>query len=240
MSISGNYIQLQQQVADELGDRTDLLTPLGDSGLLLSPVQNAIQSAISKWEREPFYFVESYQTLFNTNGNVPAGFNGQEFYTVADGAGIATASRIVKLRVLVNGQRYTLTPRTWQYLEDTSVNPQVTSSYPSDWSYFAETIRLYPIPSQPLPVQASYDARQGPLVESGDSNVWTQDGWDLIRSEAKLILAREVLHDQGIVTECLAAIYGTPGVRGERGYLYALKAESTRRGGRGKIRPTHF
>lgn len=240
MSISGSYIQLQQQVADELGDRTDLLTPLSDSGLLLSPVQNAIQSAISKWEREPFYFVETYTTLFNTNGNIPAGFTGQEFYTSADGAGVATAPRIIKLRVLVDGQRYTLTPRTWQYLEDTSVNPQVTSSYPSDWSYYAETIRLYPIPSQAMPVQASYDARQAPLENESDSNVWTQDAYDLIRTEAKLILAREVLHDQGIVTECLAAIYGTPGVRGERGYLNVLKRETASRGGRGRIRPTHF
>lgn len=240
MSISGNYIQLQQQVADELGDRTDLMSPLADSGLVLSPVQNAIQSAIAKWEREPFWFLESYQTLFNTNGNIPPGFNGQEFYTVADGAGIASAARIVKLRVLVDGQRYTLEPRTWQYLEDVSVNPQVTSSYPSDWSYFAETIRLYPIPSQAMPVQASYDQRLTNLENESDSNVWTQDAYDLIRTEAKLILAREVLHDAGIVSECQAAIYGTPGVRGERGYLYALKAESTRRGGRGKIRPTHF
>lgn len=240
MAISSNYLQLQQVIADELGDRQDLLTSLGDSDLLLSPIQNAIQSAIAKWERESFYFTETYTTLFNTNGNVPSGYPGQEFYTSVDGAGVATAPRIIKLRVLVDGQRYTLTPRTWQYLEDTSVNPMVTSSYPSDWSYFAETIRLYPIPSQVMPVQASYDARQTALVNESDNNVWTQDAYDLIRTEAKLILAREVLHNPAMVQECLNAIYGTPGVRGERGYLSVLKGETARRGGRGKIRPTHF
>jgi len=51
MTISATYLQLQRQIADELGDRTDLLTPLSDSGETLSPIQNAVQSAIAKWER---------------------------------------------------------------------------------------------------------------------------------------------------------------------------------------------
>jgi hypothetical protein len=33
--------QLQQQIADELGDRQDLLLPLSDSALSQSPIQNA-------------------------------------------------------------------------------------------------------------------------------------------------------------------------------------------------------
>lgn len=233
MAIAANYITLQRQVADELGDRTDLLSPLGDSNLSLSPIQNAIQSAIAKWEREPFYFVESYQTLFNTVA-------GQEFYTAGDAPAIATAPNIVKLRVLVYGQRYTLTKRHWGYLEDVSVNPSVTSSYPSDWAYFAETLRLYPIPSQALPMQGSFDQRLTALSGDTDSNVWTQDAYDLIRSEAKLILAQEVLHDPGVAAEMKKAIYGDPMVRGDRGYLYALKAESSRRGAPRRMRPTHF
>lgn len=240
MTISATYIQMQQQIADELGDRQDLLAPLADSGLTLSPIQNAIQSAVSKWEREPFYFLESYQTLFTTNGNIPVGLSGQEFYTSADGAAIATAPNIVKLRVLVNDNRYTLTKRTWSYLEDISVNPNVTSSYPSDWSYFGEQIRLYPIPSQAIPVQGSYDQRLTNLVNNSDSNVWTQDAFDLIRSEAKLILAREVLHDADIAAESMMAIYGSPQNPKERGYLRALKAENTRRTSARRTRPTYF
>lgn len=233
MTISSNYITLQQVIADELGDRQDLMTALSDSGLTLSPIQNAIQSAIAKWEREPFYFVETYVNLFTTVA-------GQEFYTTSDAPAIATAPRIKKLRVLVNQQRYTLTPRTWDYLEDTSVNPAVTSTYPSDWAYFAEQIRLYPIPSQASPMQASYDARQSALVNGSDSNVWTQDAYDLIRSEAKLILARETLHDPDMETECERAIYGNPQNPKDRGYLRALKSENARRASGRRVRPTHF
>lgn len=221
------------QIADELGDRQDLLAPLSDSVLALSPIQNAVQSAISKWEREPFYFLESYQNLFNL-------VQGQEFYTAADAPAIATTPNIVILRVLLNSNRYALTKRTWEYLETISVNPAVQSSWPTDWAYFAAQIRIYPIPAQALPVQASYDQRLKALVNPTDSNVWTQDGYDLIRSEAKLILAQEVLHDDGITLRMKKAIYGDPSLPSDRGYLYALKAESSRRTGKSRIRPTQF
>lgn len=56
MSISRNYGLLQKQIADECGDNQGLLAPLSADSGLLSPIQNAIQSAIAKWEREPFYF----------------------------------------------------------------------------------------------------------------------------------------------------------------------------------------
>ena len=76
--------------------------------------------------------------------------------------------------------------------------------------------------------------------------MWTQDAVDLIRSEAKLILAREVLHDDDLATRMELAIYGRSSaggmwgaVPGQRGYLYALKAETTRRA-RSRIRPTYF
>ena len=233
MSISQNYAYMQQKIADELGDRTDLLAPLADNNALNSPIQDAIQSAIALWEREPFYFLESYEPFLNLVA-------GQEFYTTTDAAAIATAPRIVQLRVMVNGQRYGLTPRDWQYLEETSVNPQVTSSYPSDWAYYAETLRFYPIPSQALPIQASYDQRLANLVEGGDSNVWTQDGYDLIKEQAKLTLARGTLHSESIADACLKALYGTPGIRGERGYVNVLKQETARRSGRARVRPSYF
>src|SRR5258706_15369132 len=99
MAIRATYGQLQRGIVDELGDRTALLVPLGDEALLtLSPIQNAIQSAVAKWEREPFYFLEVYSTLFTTVA-------GQEFYTTSDAAAIATAPNIATMRVLVNANR---------------------------------------------------------------------------------------------------------------------------------------
>lgn len=230
MAISADYITLQRAVADELGGRTDLLSPLSDSNLTLSPIQNAIQSAVAKWEREPFYFNEGYeQALFST---VP----GTEFY--ATPALIATAPRIMQIHILVNANRYTLNVRNWQYLEDISNSPAVTGM-PTDYAYFQELLRFYPIPNGAYPLTLSVTARQSALAADGDANCWTQDAYDLIRSEAKLILAREVLFDDEISARMQMAIYGNPQVRQDRGYLYALKAESTRRA-KSRITPSQF
>jgi hypothetical protein len=236
MTISSTYGVLQQQISDEMGDRSDLLSTLGDTSeslLTLSPIQNAVQSAIAKWERYPFYFNELYDTAFFTC------VSGQEFYTSSDAAAIATIASIDRLHVLVSANRYTLTPRTWQYLEDTSVNPAV-NGFPADYAYFAERIRLYPIPDGAYPVTVSGTKRFTALSATTDANVWTQDAYDLIRSEAKLILALEVIHDPTLAAEMKLAIYGDPSDSRTRGYLSALKGETMRRGAKARIRPTSF
>lgn len=233
MTISATYITLQRAIADEIGDRQDLLSPLSDSALTQSPIINAIQTAIAKWEREPFYFNSLYETnAFNT-------VNGQEFYTASDFPAIATMPDVVMIHILINANRYTLNPRTWEYLEDISVNPAVTG-YPIDYAYFAEELRLYPIPSDAWPLTFSRRQRVAALVNNTDSNIWTTDAYDLIRSEAKLVLAQEVLHDSDMAAEMKMAIYGDPGNAASRGYLYPLKAETSRREGRGRLRPTYF
>lgn len=233
MAISSNFITLQDTIADELGARTDLLSALSGSGLTNSPIKNAIFSAIAKWEREPFYFNEVYSgassPLFTTVAS-------QEFYTTSDAAAIATSPNLTILHILVSGNRYKLEKRTWQYLEEVSSQPTGTGQ-PTDWAYFARQIRIYPIPDGAYPVRASRLSILTALSADADANVWTQDAFDLIKSEAKLILAQEVLHDDELARRMKVAIYGDGGP--VRGYLSALKAESTRRA-RSKIRPTYF
>lgn len=240
MSISANYSGLQNQIADELGGRQDLLSPLSDSALTLSPIQNAIQSAISKWEREPFYF---NQVVVQTSPAVVSTASGQEYYgastTPVAYAQFATLAKIRKLWVLVSGQRYTLTERTSQYLDDISVNP-TNLAMPTDWSYSAKMLRLYPIPDNTYPLGYEGIKRESDLSAAGDSNAWTTDGFDLIRAEAKLILAEEVLQDSDLAALMTRAIYGDPSNPRRRGYLDALKGEGARRSGRGGIRPTTF
>lgn len=243
MSISGNYSTLQNQIADELGGRQDLLSPLSDSSLALSPIQNAIQSAISKWEREPFYF---NQAIIQTPTAGPVTLStsaGQEYYgaatTPSSYAGIATWAKIRKLWVLVSSNRYTLTERTSQYMDEISVNPDNVAQ-PTDWSYSAKLLRLYPIPDNTYPLGAELIVRFEPLSGDTDANVWTQDAYDLIRAESKLILAGEVLQDADLAALMVKAIYGDPAVPRMRGYLDALKAEGARRSGRGRVIPTAF
>ncbi len=228
MAISTTYLVLQSQIADELGGRTELLSAMSGSGLTLSPIKNAIQSAIAKWERERFYFNEVYNSaapLFTTVA-------GQELYTTSDAAGIASAPQIDELRALISGTRVVLSRRSWGELEDASTNPSQRGQ-PSDWAYFGQQIRLYPIPDTAYQIAASRVQRLTALSADGDSNIWTQDGFDLIRCEAKLILAQEVLHDAEMAARMMAQIYGP------RGYLYMLKAETARRAKSG-IKPSQF
>lgn len=232
MAINSTYGELQARIADELGDRQDLLFPLGDSTLTSSPIKNAIASAIAKWEREPFYFTEVYsQNLFSTVA-------GQEIYGSSESQMIASSPNTLKLHILVNSQRYPLQVRTWQYIEDTSVNPN-TTGWPFDYAYMAEQLRFYPVPNGAYPITLSGLQRLAPLSAAADANTWTQDGYDLIRSEAKLILAEETLMDDELAGRCRAAIYGNPNNPRERGYLQALKAETARRA-HARIRPSHF
>lgn len=231
--VSSNYGTMQHQIADELGDRQDLLSPLSDSTLSLSPIQNAIQAAIAKWERENFYFNELYDsTTLSTVAQ-------QEFYTSSDAAIIASMAKMDKVHILVSGNRYFLNPRTWQYLEDISINPTVYGM-PVDYAYFAQQLRLYPIPDIAYALTFSGTKRFTALSANSDANPWTQDAEALIRSEAKLILAREVLFDDALEAKMMKAIYGDPAIPGDRGYLYALKAETTRRNSSAPIRPTYF
>lgn len=237
MAISFTYQQMQQVIADELGDRTDLLSaPSDESALTNSPIQQAIQASIAKWEREPFYFNEVYDSSGSPFFTTVAA---QEFYTTSDAAGIATSPDLMVLHVLISGNRYPLEPRSWEYLETVSTNPSV-SGQPTDYAYFNEQIRLYPIPDGAYPITRSGIKRFTELSASSDTNVWTQDAFDLIRCEAQLYLAMHVIHDTDLAARMQLAIYGNPADRRTRGYLAALKAETTRRMGRTRVKPTQF
>lgn len=234
MPIVADYGTLQRAIADELGDNVDLLDELSDTGLASSPIKRAIQSAIAKWERQPFYFNEEYNSP-PADVNLFSTVVGQELYTSAT---IASTSTFWRLHVLIGNNRYTMVRRSWDYLENMAPNPSLRGQ-PAEWAYFAESIRLYPIPDGVYQVRGSRTARLDPLVNDADSNVWTTDAYDLIRSEAKLILARDVLHDPQIKAECEEAIYGTAARPDDKGYLGALRAETVRRA-RSSIKATQF
>lgn len=231
MAISTTYLLLQSQIADELGGRTDLLSTLSGSGLTLSPVKNAIQSAIARWEREPFYFNEDYDTSFFSTAN------GTEVYTSATSTKISTLLNIYRLHVTISGSRYALVRRTWAYMDDNAVG--TTVGPPTDFAYFAQQIRLNPIPDAIYTVAASYMKRLTALSADADTNAWTSEAFDLIRSEAKRILAREVLHDEEMAKRMSIAIHGDPQVPGDRGYLGTLRDETARRGRFDTLRAEH-
>lgn len=221
MAITANYVILQNRIVDELGDRSDLKAPLLTAVGQSSPIKRAIQSAIAKWEREPFYFTEVYDTSFFTT------VNNQEYYTTADDADIPAIVSITRLHVTISSSRYALIPRRWNYLDDISTG--TTAGNPTDYAYFASQIRLYPIPNGAFPVALSGHKRLATLSADGDSNAWTLDGFDLIRCEALLSLATELLHDPALAAAMERAIYGYPENPSRKGYLQVLREETERR-----------
>jgi hypothetical protein len=177
---------LQNRIADELGGRGDLLTP--SSGLNASPIQLAIYDAIGQWNNERFWFNE-YRSA-----NAFLTVQGQEFYTATDWPDIATIWHIDKLSVLISGNRYFMTPRTEEYMEDVSINP-AWSGQPKDYSYYNFRLRFYPIPNAAYPVNVLGTKDFTDLANANDSNVWTTTAEALIRATAKLYLYRDTLQD---------------------------------------------
>lgn len=227
MTIAADYITLQRQIGDELGGRTDLLSVLSGSSLTLSPIQNAIQSAIAKWERVPFYFNEVY------NAALFATVSSQEFYTTAAAAALATAANIHRLHI-AGSSRYPLIRVSPAQLDDLAVT--ATTAKPTHWAYFASNIRLYPIPDAIYTMATSYTQRVAALSGNTDTNIWTTDAFDLIKAEAKFILALEVLHDAEMAARMRIAIYGDPADPRSKGYYQALVEETDRRARYGMTR----
>lgn len=238
MTVSYNYGQLQSQIAYELGQRNDLLAIPANSGLALNPIQQAIQNAIAKWEREHFYFDE-VEVLNSNAAPTISTVVGQEFYTASTWAVIANQVRIDKIWILISQNRYTLNPRQEQYLADTSVNPNNTGQ-PVDYSYYAKTIRLYPIPNGVYPISIEGTQKITNLVLPTDSNFWTTDAADLIKAEAKADLLDNVLKQTDLADRQRALIYGNPANPYDVGFLDALRSENVQRIAVTKTRPTYF
>lgn len=237
-----DYGQLQWRIADEIGQRGDLLSPssfaAGTATITLaqSPIQNAIQTAIAKWERVRFYFNE---LTFDAAGTGTQGTNnnpwfttvaGQEFYGLAATATIASIAHIDKLHVLISGNRYFMEGRTWQYLTDVSINA-TNRGQPVDYAYANEQLRFYPIPDGAYPVGAYGTKRLTALSANSDSNAWTTDAEALIRAEAKTDLFENVLQTGELADRQRNLIAG---------YLRDLRAETTRRSATNMVRPSYF
>lgn len=216
------YSQLQYRIADELGGRVELLSP--STGEVLSPIQLAIQDAINFWANDRFYFNE-YRTAGAFSTVV-----GQEFYTSADWADIETIQHIDKLSILISGNRYFMTGRTAQYMEDISINPS-WSGQPIDYSYYNFQLRFYPIPNGVYPVNVLGTKLFSTLSGASDTNVWTTDAEALIRLTAKQYLYRDTILDDAKAAAMEA---------GANQQASSLKGETFKKSATLKFQPTTF
>lgn len=213
---------MQNRIADELGGRTELLSP--STGMTLSPIQLAIQDAVQFWEDNRFFFNESRITgAFNTVA-------GQEFYTSSDWAGIATLQHIDKLSVLISGNRYFMKGRTAQYMEDISMNASWRGQ-PVDYGYYNFQLRFYPIPDNAYPINVLQTFQLAKLSANSDSTIWTNEAEQLIRLTAKQYIYRDTILDDGKSASMEA---------GAQKQFDGLKGATFRKSATLKIQPTTF
>ena len=205
------YGTMQDRIADELA-RTDLT----------SQIPKSILSAIAHYERQRFYFNET-QFTFSTVAN-------QEYYTSADSSQIPQLSQIDTVRITVNSSTYTLLNRDFAYLEAVQTSSTYTGD-PTEYAYYAQQIRLYPIPSAVRTIQISGLQKFTALSATADTNAWMTDAEELIRARAKYDLFMHVIRSPEEALLMREA---------ERDSYLALVSDTTTRVSTGRFRPTSF
>jgi hypothetical protein len=201
------FAVLKTRCADELMARSDLT----------SQISAAILSAISHYQREPFYFTQARTVTFST-------VDGQEFYSSSDEDDIATMPGIDTLTATVSSQSKLLVPMTYEWMEE---NASTSEGAPEYWCYFARQIRFHPIPDQAYTIRAASNPRLTTLSADADTNVWTTEAEELIRNRAKWDVFSNILYDFEKAGMCKA---------NEMDAYNALRSETTRRLGAVKLR----
>jgi hypothetical protein len=207
---------LQNRIAADL-TRDDLT---GD--YLTSPIANAVADTIRFYARERFWF---NQTRTQTFGTVP----GQNTYTASD---LAIIPNIIRIDALYLPQNQSIYPLDRFEPDDFEViSASMTGGgRPTGYTYSDQTILLWPIPI------AAYTMRLHCFYKlsypnPGDTNAWTDDAEELVRSHAKMLLYMDVLEDDENAQRMSTKI---PVLLG------ALRSETSARLATGRIRPTEF
>jgi hypothetical protein len=207
----GTLAQLQARIATDL-TRDDLT----------SQIESAVSDAVKFYERERFWFNTTRSLTFVA---VP----GQIAYGSAELAAIANLVRIDALFVSQNQSTLPLDryePADFEMLN----NASAAGGKPTAFTYIDQAIRLWPTPDDVFTLRLHAHVRL-PELDDGDTNAWTNDAEELIRSHAKMLLYMDLLEDDAGAARMQAKI---PFLLG------ALRAETSARLSRGVIQGTEF
>lgn len=202
------YLIMQNRISNEVRN-----VSTAASSDIQSEIQSAILSAIAHYERKRFYFSELRSETFTTVAN-------QEFYGTADNANISNLAFIDTLTMTINStQRWVLKEREWEWFEDYAFDTSFVGD-PEYYAYYGRQIRLGPIPNAARTIRISGVWRLTALSADADTNVWTTEAEELIRSRAKWDLWRNVLKEEQQAQICKTS---------EIEALAALREETVRR-----------
>lgn len=201
---------LKSRIATELA-RTDLT----------SQIANAVNDAIKFYGRERFWFNQTRTITFAT-------VNGKQAYGVTDQSLIPSLIKIDDL-YFTGTTTYPLdrySPTDFEFL----IGGSTANGKPYAYTYTDNQILLYPTPNDAYMLRL-YAHYRLPTITDSETNAWTDDAEELIRTHAKQLLYIDPLEDdQG------AARMGVKIPE----LLSGLRAETSARMGTGRIRPTQF
>ena len=205
----GTLAELKSRIATELA-RTDLT----------SQIANAVNDAIKFYGRERFWFNQSRTITFTT-------VDGQQAYGEADQSLIPDLIKIDG--IFFSTDKYPLDRYSSTDFEMLTGGSSANGR-PYAFTYTDEQIFLYPTPNDAYTMRI-YAHYKLPTIEDSETNAWTDDAEELIRTHAKQVLYLDTLEDdQG------AARMGVK----ITDLLAGLRAETSARMGTGRIRPTEF
>lgn len=177
---------MKTRIASEL-HRSDLSTY----------ISNSILSAIAFYESNRFFKGEKRGT-FST-------IAGQRYYGTTTASPGTLPSDIVEIDSIVttvNNRIYKLDQVSYEHLEDIDAGVTPLSGYPRLWAWYSEQIRLYPSPNNAYLLTLSYQYERPVLSADSDTNFWTEDAEELIRSRAKKDLYMTVVYDSEKASLC--------------------------------------
>jgi hypothetical protein len=156
---------------------------------LTAVIASAITDAIAEYQGRRFAFNQVRDTFLTVAG--------QEFY--AEGTDPDDIpddiAELDAVTATINGRRCRLDP--WSFGEGETFSTMTTSlGQPTRFAWYAQQIRLYPIPDGAYTVTLSYLQRIAAPASDATSNAWTTEAEQLIRAAVKKSICRDYLRDQ--------------------------------------------
>lgn len=172
------YGDLKTRIADELS-RSDLS----------SQIALEVLTAVAHYESQRWSWSEIRATASTT----------------ASVAFVAVPSNFLdedSLKITINSDYQPLSRKSYNELD--AIDSGTDTGQPYWYAFYADQIRLYPIPDDTYTLTFSYVGSQTALSADADTNDWTNEAEPLIRARAKAAVKMNYLNDAGAIAEAQA------------------------------------
>ena len=155
---------------------------------MTSNVNSAILSAIEYYKDERFPFNELRDTAATVSGT--------QNYLMPDAAAERPFIRADQLTITINSNIIDLGPPIPHQQLVAMTTSATRTGNPSCWSYYQNSVWLYPIPNGAYTLTLWYVGQLAALSADADTNGWTTESEALIRTRAKWELYAHVIRDR--------------------------------------------